>query len=100
MIGIAGVLVLVYFGSINLDVLLLLGLAMLPALPVAYATRLGWIAAALVAAGLLALYIALHSGDWLIRQLGRLPAPAGSILQHVVREVLAALQAYMARPGL
>ncbi len=84
----------------GLAALLLLGLAMLPALPMGYASRLGWIAAALVAAGLLALYVALRSGDWLIRQLGRLPAPAGPILQHVVREVLAALQAYTARPGL
>lgn len=84
----------------GLAALLLLGLAMLPALPVTYASRLGWVAAALVIAGGLGLYIALRSGDWLVRKLGRLPGRAGSILQHVAREVLAALQAYVARPSL
>jgi uncharacterized membrane protein YbhN (UPF0104 family) len=84
----------------GLAALLLLGLGMLPALPVAYANRLGWVAAGLVVAGVVGLCIALRWGDWLIRQLGRLPGRTGPILQHIAREVLAALAAYVARPGL
>ncbi len=84
----------------GLGALLLLGLAMLPALPVAYANRLGWVAVTLVAVGVLGLYIALRSGDWLVRHLRRLPGRAGPILAHIAREVLAALQAYVTRPGL
>ncbi len=79
--------------------LLALGLVMLPALPPAYASRLQWVAAIGVAAGVAGLVVALKSGDWVARLLGRLPTPVGPALATVVSELVAALRAYWTQPG-
>lgn len=84
----------------GLIALLLLGLAVLPALPLTYASRLGWVAFFAAAAGFACLAAALTTGDLAARLAERLPRPVGSKLAHVIRELLAALRAYMARPSL
>ena len=79
--------------------LLILGLIMVPALPPAYASRIEWVAAIALAAGVVGLVVALKSGDWLARLLRRLPAPVGPALANVVSELVAALRAYWTQPG-
>ena len=84
----------------GLIALLILGLAMLPALPAAYATRFEWVAAIAVATSIAGLVLALRSGDLVARLVERLPAPVGPALASIVREVVAAIRAYLAQPGL
>lgn len=84
----------------GLIALMILGLAMLPALPAAYANRFEWVAAVAVATGVAGLVVALRSGDLLARLVERLPAPVGPALARIVREMVAAIRVYLAQPGL
>lgn len=84
----------------GLFALLLLGLAMLPALPGNYASRLEWIAALAVVAGVAAIASTLALGGVLTRIVAKLPAPVGPMLAHILRELIGALKAYLAQPGL
>jgi uncharacterized protein (TIRG00374 family) len=83
----------------GLAALLLLGIVMIPALPDVYANRLEWVAGIALAVGVIAIPLALASGDWVVKQIRRLPAPVGEKLAHIASEVLAALRAYVSQPA-
>ncbi len=83
----------------GLVALLVLGLAVLPVIPMVYAGRFGWIVAAVLAGGLAAVSIALLAGDKLVRLLSQLPKPVGPKLALVFDELLGALKAYASKPA-
>jgi glycosyltransferase 2 family protein len=84
----------------GLAALLLLGIIMVPSLPDAYASRLELVGAVALGAGIAGLALTLASGEWLADMISRLPAPVGPRLAHVVRELVVALRAYVARPAM
>jgi uncharacterized membrane protein YbhN (UPF0104 family) len=84
----------------GLTALLMLGLVLVPALPPTYASRMEWIAGIAMIAVTSGLVLALTSGNLMARWLGRLPAPVGPVLAKIVRELVAALRAYLTQPGL
>jgi glycosyltransferase 2 family protein len=83
----------------GLAALLVLGLAVLPVLPVDYADRFTWVLGVALAVGFSAVSIALLAGDRLERLLRRLPKPVGPMAAHVVSELVGALRAYASRPA-
>ena len=84
----------------GLMALLLLALALVPFLPAPLATRLEWVAAVTILAGIAGLILALSTGDMLARLAARLPSPVGTKLAHIITELTAALRIYVAQPGL
>jgi uncharacterized protein (TIRG00374 family) len=84
----------------GLFALLLLGLATLPALPGNFASRLEWIAVVVFVIGAGGVAFILALGGVLTRTVARLPAPVGPTLAHVLAELIEALKAYLAQPGL
>lgn len=80
--------------------LLLLGIAVLPALPVNYADRLVWICCIVIGASFAGAALVLFAGDVIAHLLRSLPAPVGPVLAHIAADVTAALRAYLHQPFL
>lgn len=83
----------------GLAALLVLGLMVLPVLPVEYADRFTWIVGIAVAGGIAAVSLGLLAGERLERLLRRLPKPVGPMTAHIVSELVGALRAYASRPA-
>jgi len=78
--------------------LLLLGIAMVPALPPVYADRLEWLAGLALLGLVVGLVIAVRFGALFIGLALRIPAPVGPKVAHILTEILGALGAYLSQP--
>jgi len=84
----------------GLVALLLLAIAVLPALPVENHQRLIWASFALTIGMGGVVCIALITGDAIASLIGKLPAPFGTMGASLIRDVVNALQSYVSRPQL